>query len=202
MKLRLLMGALGMFAVGCNDVEGDGHDDGHENEVITTVVLSFAPSGGGAALAFTWADPEDDGSPVIDDVTLAASEDYTLTVTLLNELESPAEDLTAEVADEADEHQLFFTGSAVSGPASSSASAVLTHAYNDEDEGGLPVGLENTITTDGAGSGTLMVTLRHLPPEGGTAAKVAGLAEAVEASGFGAIAGDNDAQVEFPVTVE
>ena len=78
----LLLAALA--AAGCKDVE-DPHEH-NEGEVITTVVLSFAPQSGGDALEFTWADPEDDGSPVIDDIALSDADDYEVSVSFLNEL--------------------------------------------------------------------------------------------------------------------
>ncbi|MFT5684716.1 MAG: hypothetical protein ACI8RZ_005660, partial [Myxococcota bacterium] len=70
------------------------------------------------------------------------------------------------------------------------------------DDGGLPVGLENTITTLAVGSGELTVTLRHLPLESDQAVKVDGLAEDVADGGFGAIGGENDVQVTFNIEVE
>ena len=73
----------------CSDVEGDDHDHDHENEVITTVELTFTPQAGGSDLVYTWADPEDDGSPLIDDIVLMDTETYDLSVAFLNELEDP-----------------------------------------------------------------------------------------------------------------
>ena len=193
-------------AVGCEDVEGDTDDHGHshdENEVITTVVLTFSPTGGGDDLVFRWADPDNDANPTIDDIVLADADDYSLSMTFLNELEDPAEDITEEINDEDDEHQVFFTGSAVQSPATgANGDAILTQQYSDQDGGGLPIGLTNAITTLGTGTGDLTVTLRHLPPEDGEAVKIAGLAEAVAAGGFGAIGGDNDVQVTLPVEVQ
>ncbi|TNE88731.1 MAG: hypothetical protein EP330_13725 [Deltaproteobacteria bacterium] len=174
--------------------------DTNEGELITTVELTFAPVGGGEDLVFTWGDPENDGDPAIDAIQLSDGVDYTLSVRFLDELASPAEDITEEVADEADEHQVFFTGDAVSGPASSAA-GVLVHRYADTDMNGLPIGLDNEIDTDGTGTGTLTVTLRHLPPEGNAIVKVEGLAETVASEGFGGIGGDSDASVDFPVEV-
>ncbi|MEN0067719.1 MAG: hypothetical protein AAGA48_36660, partial [Myxococcota bacterium] len=72
----------------------------------------------------------------------------------------------------------------------------------DMDGEGNPIGLTNDITTDAEGSGDLTVTLRHLPPEGDVAVKVAGLADAVRTGGFGSIGGDNDIQITFPLTVD
>ncbi|MFZ5482014.1 MAG: type 1 periplasmic binding fold superfamily protein [Myxococcota bacterium] len=185
----------------CGDVTKP--EETNPQEVITTVALTFTPASGGVPLAFAWADPENDGDPVIDDVVLSDAEDYGLAVSFLNELEDPAEDITEEVAAESDEHQIFYTGSAIEGPATGeNAGAVVAHAYDDSDANGLPVGLSNTISTLGVGNGTLTVTLRHLPPENDVATKTATLAEDVAAGGFEAIPGETDAQVEFPVLVE
>ena len=186
----------------CKDVKDD-QDRDNDNELITTVVLAFTPTGGGSDLVFEWADPEADGSPVIDDIVLSDADDYTLTVSFLNELEEPAEDITAEVADESDQHQVFFTGSGVEGPATgANAAAPLEHAYADTDANGLPIGLDNDIVTRAVGTGELTVTLRHMPPENDQAVKVAGAAEDVAEGGFTAIGGDNDVQVTFTLSVE
>lgn len=178
-------------------------DEANEEEVITTVVLTFTPDGGGDAVEASWADPENDGSPVIDAIALAADTTYGLAVSFLNELEEPAEDITVEVAEEDDEHQVFVFGSAVEGPATgTNAEAVVTHAYDDADAEGNPVGLANTITATATGSGELRVALRHLPAEDGTAVKVAGLAEDLATDGIDALPGATDVDVSFDLTVE
>lgn len=188
--------------VACQDID-DVNDGVNDGEVITTVALTFTPAAGGGAVVAKWTDPEADGSPVIDPVTLSGGDDYALAVSFLNEMEDPAEDITEEVRDEGDQHQVFFTGTAVQGPATGeNAAAVLTHAYVDTDANGLPVGLDSDVTARAAGAGVLTVTLFHLPPEGGVAVKVEGLAEQIAEAGFGALPGDADAQVSFDVTVE
>ena len=191
-----------LLAGACADVDDDGHGHSHDdNEVITTVVLNFAPETG-EALSFSWADPEDDGDPVIEDIVLPNAT-YTLTVEFLNELEDPAEDITAEIDDESDSHQVFFTGSGVEGPATgTNAAAVVRHVYADTDVNSLPVGLSNDIAAVQAGTGELTVTLRHMPPEDGNAVKTPGAADEVAAGGFDAIGGDNDVQVTFPIEVQ
>jgi hypothetical protein len=197
---RTLIATLALAA--CNDVK-ETTDEPNEQEVITTVELVFTPVGGGDGTTARWADPENDGSPVIDEIVLSDAADYTVTVGFLNELEDPAEEITVEVEEESDQHQVFLTGSGVESEATGpNAGAVVTIAYADEDANGNPVGLTNALTTRSVGSGDLVVTLRHLPPEGGADVKVAGLAEEVAAGGFGAIGGDDDAQVTFPITVE
>lgn len=194
----LSLGALALVTA-CDD-EGHSHNEG---EVITSVVLTFTPAGGGATITATFNDPDGDGgaAPTVDPISLARGVTYNTAVRFENRLETPAEDITLEVADESDEHQVFFTGTAVSGPASAQAGAALTHAYADTDVNGLPIGLASTFVAANAGSGTLVVTLRHLPPVNATAVKTATTATTVRDSGFSAIGGENDANVTFQVTV-
>ena len=173
-----------LLAIGCADVEKphDHHHD-HEHELMTTVELVFTDADGNATTSI-WADPENDGDPVIDDIMLGLG-DYSLAFRVLNELEVPTEDVTPEIYDEADEHQVFFTGSAV-----------------EADDDGLPLGLINDVSVLSDGTGELTVTLRHMPPESGTPVKVDGLAEEVYEEGFTSIPGANDISVTFPVMVE
>lgn len=191
--------SLALLAAGC------GHDDGHshdENELITTVVLTFTPQAGGDPIVATFDDPDGDGgdAPTVDDIELAEG-NYDTTVVFENGLEDPPEDITEEVADEAQEHQIFFTGEAVDGPASDNPGAPLAHSYADKDLNGLPIGLENTITAS-AGSGGLTITLRHLPALSGAPVKTEEIAAEVREGGFAAIGGSSDAQVSFSVTVQ
>jgi len=197
--LLLASSAVSLLAA-CGD---DGDDHGaHELEVITTVILTFTPDGGGAPIVAEFDDPDGDGGdpPVVDPIRLAADTTYAVTVGFENRLENPPEDIGAEVRDEGDEHQVFFTGTAVDGPASDQPAAPLAHAYADVDAEGLPIGLASEVTTQ-AGTGQLTITLRHLPPINGAATKTAELAAQVRDGGFAAIGGETDAQVTFDVTV-
>ncbi len=182
-----------------------GCDDGenlNEEEVFTTVSLTFTPVGGGAPVVAAFKDADGDGgnAPTVDPINLVGGKQYTTTVKFLNELETPAADITVEVKDEGDQHQVFFTGAAVNGPASNKPGAALTHMYSDMDVNGLPLGLTNNFATV-AGTGALTVTLRHMPPLNGKAAKIAGVAETVKTSGLEAIGGSTDVSVDFTVTV-
>jgi len=182
-----------------------GHDDPppgiNENEVITAVTLIFTPEAGGAPVLAKFDDPDGDGAaaPTTDAITLAAGK-YDLTMKFENFLETPTEDVTPEILDEADQHYVFLTGSAVDGPASAQPDAPLRHTYNDLDVRGLPVGLRNKIEAK-AGMGVLMLTLRHMPPVSGTAIKLPSDPETVKTSGFATVGGSNDVQVNFSVTV-
>jgi hypothetical protein len=206
----LVAGGLG---TACADVEDHHHDHDHNHGLITTVNLTFTAVGedGSEGMTFTWSDPESDGDPEIDDIVLSDASDedshetqeYLVDIELWNDLEEPVENVTAEIATANDEHQFFFTGSAVSGPATGeNTEAIVEHGYADSDSMGFPVGLENTISTIALGEGQLVLTLRHLPPENDEAVKTADLAAEVASGGFGSIGGDTDIQIEFDMTVE
>lgn len=191
-----------LLLLACADVTNPSGADINDNELITTVELDFTPTAGGVTSTYRWTDPENDGSPDVDTITLDQG-DYDVTVRFINDLEDPPEDLTDEVDDESDQHQVFFTGSAVQGPATGdNPVAIVEHVYSDEDANGFPVGLENRIDAFDLGAGELTVTLRHMPPESGQAIKSATIAEEVATSGFGSVGGDNDANVTYPIMVE
>ena len=204
--LKTLLASFGLvFSVACGGDDVETPDEGeNEQEVITTVRLTFMPTSGTNVVAeFLDADGDGGNAPTIDDIQLTNGMNYTLSVAFENALETPAEDITEEIEEEDAEHQVFFFGSAVTGPANpNNNAAVLSHAYTDQDAGGLPVGLANTIEAVQAGSGTMTVMLRHLPEQAGTAQKVAGLAGDLATSGEAALPGDVDAQVDFQVTVQ
>ncbi len=181
---------------------GDGGGSENELEVFTTVSLTFTPMGGGAPVVAAFKDADGDGGnpPTVDPINLVAGNQYTTTVKFLNELEIPAADISLEVQDEGDQHQVFFTGTSVNGPASNQPGAALTHTYSDMDINGLPLGLVNNFAT-ASGTGALTLTLRHLPLVNGQVAKTAGLADTVKTAGFTAIGGQTDVSVSFTVTV-
>jgi hypothetical protein len=128
---------------------------------------------------------------------------YTLEIEVWNDLEDPPEAVTPSIAELDTEHLVFFTGSAVEGPATGdNADAIISHEYADEDVDGLPLGLTNTISTLAWGSGELTLTLRDLSPENDQAVKLPGLAADVAESGLGSIGGDDDIQVTLNIEVE
>lgn len=185
---------------GCPDIENPGENI-NDVEVITTIELTFTPAAG-AALVFTHADPENDGAPVIDPIVLPVGA-YTLGVRFLNELEDPAEDITEEVNEENDEHQVLVYGSGVESEATGdNAAALATVSYDDEDANGLPVGLTHTVDATTAGTAELQLMLRHLPTENETVVKNDAVAADFASGGSTGIGGEVDADVTFPLTVQ
>ncbi|MBC3760001.1 type 1 periplasmic binding fold superfamily protein [Hyunsoonleella sp. SJ7] len=127
-----------------------------EEEVITTMTITLTPVGGGTTVTMQTRDTDGDGPnpPVVTDpVNLTANTTYNGSIELLNELETPAEDITEEVEEEDEEHQFFFEAT----------NSIATFAYSDMDADNNPIGLSFTLTTGAAGTGTVTVTLIHEP---------------------------------------
>ena len=152
-NLLLVMGVCSMlFITSCKK---DDPIIENEEELITTLIYTLTQEAGGDSVVLSFEDLDGDGAitPIITGGTLGANTIYNGSLQLLNESVNPAEDITVEVQEEAEEHQFFFQNN-ISG---------LSIAYTDEDENGHPIGLSSKITTTGSGSGTITVTLRHEP---------------------------------------
>jgi hypothetical protein len=143
--------------MGCNKDE-ENPTPPNEEEVITTMNLKFVAPGSTDTIRASSRDLDGDGpnAPVVTAVNLKKGIAYTLVVEFLNESNpSDVENITEEVEEEGDEHQIFFAVS---------PSTLATHAYTDTDANGRPIGIKNTLTTAAtAGTGTLKVTLKHQP---------------------------------------
>ena len=180
LKLIALLVIPVIFSTSCSN------DDApvNEEEVITTVTTTLV--GGGQTITLTSRDLDGDGpnTPVITvSGNLTAGTTYTGSTTFLNELESPAEDITVEVEEEGADHQVFYQ----------LPSSIGTVTYTDTDANGRPIGLNFTLVAGTSGStGTLTVTLRHLPNK--TASGVSG-GDITNAGG------NTDAAVSFSVAV-
>jgi hypothetical protein len=164
----------------CSEDHDDDHDHGSEEELITTVNYTLTNGSDVVTLTFSDADGEggNDGTYSVSG-PLTSNTTYTGVIELLNETDSPAEDITEEVIAEADEHEFFYTSS-VSG---------LTIEKTDTDSNGNPLGIETSLTTGSNGAGTLTIILKHEPtkPNNGTASNAGG---------------STDVEVIFNVTVQ
>ena len=129
----------------------------NEEEVITTLTVTLAPQSGGSPIFLQSRDLDGDGpNPPVVTVSgpLQSGQVYNGSIELLNETESPAEDITEEVEEEDDEHQFFYL---IGGTLD------LTTDYTDQDDDGNPIGLTFTATAGAASNGILTVVLRHEP---------------------------------------
>ncbi len=183
MKKQILLFPLLLVALiftGCSD--DDPPTPVNEEEVITTMTVTLTPSGGGTTVTLNFEDLDGDGpnAPVVSvSGNLTAGTTYSGVVKVENKTETPAENITEEVLEEADEHQFFFT------PA---GGLNVSTTYSDQDGDGNPLGVEFALSANAASSGTLTVTLRHEPTKPNTGISDAG--------------GETDIEATFNVTVE
>jgi len=167
-KFLSMLALTGILFTACSD-DDETPEEVNEEEVITTMTVTLVPNGGGDTVTLQTRDLDGDG-PNAPEVTvsgpLAGNTAYAGTIVLLNETETPAENITEEVAEEDDEHQFFFetTGS------------IGSVTYGDQDGNGNPVGIVFVLNTDTAGAASITVTLRHEPkkPNDGTLADAGG----------------------------
>lgn len=157
----------------------------NEEELITTLNYTLTPTDGGAAIVLTFQDLDGDGdmAPMVSSGILAAGKTYNGVLELLNEAESPSENITEEIEEEDEDHQFFFQTDI----------AGLVVAYDDTDADGNPVGLKTTVTTDAAASGSLTITLLHEPVKAADGVSDGELANA---------GGEVDIEVVFPIDVQ
>ncbi len=190
--------SMGLF-VGCsNDDEGDD-DHGDGEEVISRVILTFTPEHADEfeTVTATWLDEDGEGTgaPTIDPITLIEGAEYVLTMELTNTLETPPEDITGEIDEEAEDHMFFFAFTdgifgdpAGNGNVDNRGDAV---NYNDQDSNGQPLGLSTTWTagehTESAGEFT--VILKHQPDGQKTATSDVNV-------------GGTDVDITFPLNIE
>ncbi len=181
-KLKFLpLLLIALVVIACNNDDDNTPDIVNEEELITSVVVTLV--NGPDTVVLSSRDLDGDG-PNDPEVTVSGNlqnnVSYDGSVQFLNETESPVDNITLEVIEEADEHQVFFIpGSGL----------IVTPEYVDTDADGNPLGTQFTLATGDASDGTFNITLRHEPtkPNDGS------LSDA---------GGETDISVTFDLTVE
>lgn len=154
--------------------------DEEEQELITTVTLQFtnmATPDFVQSYSFKDIDGAGGSSPTIDTIRLDAITAYNMLIKVLDESKNPAVDITAEIGQEKNDHQFFYTFG---------SSSSISSSYQDVDANGLPVGLVMQCTTQNPTATTLTVTLKHQPGIKNNSINT----------------GETDIAVTFPVVVE
>ncbi len=131
-------------------------EETNQEEVITTMKITFVPVGGGTTLTYQYKDADGPGgtAPVQDQIVLAPSKTYNVSLQLLNETKTPAEDITTEIVSEADAHRFYYEPT-------SGSNITVSGLNNDSDN--VPLGTTSTWTTGAAASSKIKITLRHYP---------------------------------------
>lgn len=160
--------------------------DENETELITTVQLTFSPQNGGNDIVYKFVDKDGAGGndPIITNDTLSANTTYNLSVSFLDETSNPPDTITNEVREENLDHQVFFQPD---------SNLNISFSYNDVDDHGHPLGLQDIAATGAASSGNLKITLRHQPDKSGINVPSGDITNA---------GGETDAEVTFDVVIQ
>lgn len=132
------------------------HPEMHDEELITTLILTLEDTSGiQPSVTATFRDVDGPGGlapSAFDSIYLKSHTTYNCAITLLNESVEPAENISEEVLEEADEHLFCFTIS----------NAQLQIIRTDSD-GQYEIGLNSQWTVGSASSGHVLVILKHQP---------------------------------------
>lgn len=172
-----------LFFTAC---EKDNPEVPNEEEVITTLIYTLTPDSGGDVVTLSFKDLDGDGgdAPEVTSGTLQANTTYTGSLSLLNEAESPAENVNEEIEAEQEDHQFFFLVS---------TGLNVSVDYADKDSNDQPLGLLTSVTTSDASQGQLTVVLRHQPDKS---------ADGVASGSIDNAGGDTDIEAAFNVDIQ
>lgn len=187
-----------VLITGCNDDDDVVPEEENEEEVITDIKLVFTNTENADDVVEASAqDPDGSGVEalvILDEINLDVSKTYTLTFEVMNNLDSPGENIGDEILEENKDHQIFFSFSndAFTSPTGNgnidNSSDPLN--YNDSDDNGNPVGLSTTWTTSSTqlSSGTFTARLQHQPD--------------IKDDSTGADDGDTDFELQFVLNIQ
>ncbi|GAB5556542.1 MAG: hypothetical protein SchgKO_07550 [Schleiferiaceae bacterium] len=171
----------------------------NEEEIITDLKLIFTNTMDSTDVVMAAAqDPDGEGVmelEILDSIYLSPNVTYTLTMEIFNNLETPGEDIGAEIEEEADEHQIFFsfTDGAFSDPMGDGNFDDYADPvnYNDFDVNNLPVGLNTTWTTgsNSVSMGSFRIRLQHQP-------------DGIKQAGSTVNDGDTDFDLDFELYIQ
>jgi len=154
-KTLLVSGFLAMiFACEKDDNKVDTPTDEHEEELITSVDVEVQHVGSETTNTYSFKDLDGPGGnepTQLDTIYLIENSRHDVSLSFLNESENPAENITAEISEEADEHIICFE--------SSNGDVIVNRSDSD---GTYEIGLESTWTSSNAGSvSSMTITLKH-----------------------------------------
>lgn len=173
---------LSILSIALFSCEPNDPVDPNEEELITTFNVDLEANGFTYTLNYTDLDGDGGNAPILTIDSLSANTTYSGSITLFNESETPTEEITPEVFDEANDHQFFFSSSGSS-----------TFVYSDQDDNGNPLGLSFEVTTGNTTNETFAFVLRHEPDKS---------AAGVNSGDITNAGGETDIEVSFDVIIE
>ncbi len=179
--LKLFLGVLFILTACEND------DDTIKDcqEVITTIQYTLTPNSGGTPIILKYLDLDGDGgnTPTISEGVLNTNQTYLGTLELLDESSSNIENISQEILEETQDHQLFFISSI----------SDLNVAYNDQDINGKPLGIKSILTTGNESFGSLKIILLQEPDK---------FSDGVSEGIIDNAGGETVMEISFPITVQ
>ena len=149
----------------------------HDHEEITNVTL-LIEANGEATQTIVW----DNETQNPETIALKANTEYNVGISFTHEEESgEVDNITLEIIEEADVHQVFYEFSSININVASGSNDTL-------DSSGIPVLLNSVWNANTAGSGTVRVYLIHEPTN----------KSATDRDGMG---GFNDVLIDIPITI-
>lgn len=151
-----------LFISGCKKEEQVVSPPLPGNEFLTTVKLELVNTVTNDTVIGIWRDltPEDtnpaDTSLAL--LNLKENSTYKATIFLLDETKNPAEDITTEIKERGNYHQLFYFPSPNLG-----ANLVVNVTDTDTNSPPLPLGITTNFITNAAAVGKINVILKHQP---------------------------------------
>ena len=198
-RYSLIVFALaGLVLTGCKKDDTEVPEAENDEEVITDVKLIFTNNSNSSDIVEARAqDPDGVGVQeleILDEINLDTSKTYTLTFEIMNNLNSPGENIGDEILEEAEEHQLFYSFS-TNAFGSPSGNGNIDNSsdpinYNDYDSNNNPVGLSTNWTTSSTqlSNGFMTIRLQHQP--------------GIKTSTSGANDGDTDLELQFVLNIQ
>ena len=129
-----------------------GGDDDGEVKIITTLTISFDPLSPGSTEIFTYSDADE-----IDDIVISQSTIYNIKLNIEQDSAGTLIDVDQLISDNAVQYQIFYTVDPPGAP-----TIIANLSYLDADVNGLPIGLNVSATTLGAGDKTFTITVKKI----------------------------------------
>ena len=179
--LKYALLAIPFLYFSCSD-DDDAPEPINEEEVITTMTVTLVNHMNDSDVVTLQTQDLDGDGPGLPELSvsgpLTSGTSYEGSIVWLNEMEEEPEDVTLEILEEDDEHQVFF----------SAAGVVMEFVYMDFDGNGNPLGTQFVLAPISTGSGSVTITLVHEPEKPN--------------DGLDSAGGSIDIQTTFPVTVQ
>jgi hypothetical protein len=171
-----------MFTIASVGCKKDPVASPNDGELITTLRITLTEKISQIQSVFEFQDLDGEGGQApsrFDQIVLDKGSEYTCNLELLNESADPIDNITAEILEEGEDHEIFL----------SATNSLVTFSDLSKDINNLPLGLSSTWVTTGInGNGTLTITLKHKP--------------GIKASGDLVTKGDTDVSIDFPLVVQ